>query len=127
MYSYFFKEISFIGGRCYWLAFIKSKCTKRTANNYLFKVNDKSTGTRCELYSKLKTQTSGRSRCSCSVIFIFNLEHVSCLVLVSIVDFKKHFKDFWDKKLELSLLTSLDKLNKFSIILYIKDQKIHKI
>ena len=78
MYSYFFHGIPFIGSRFYWLSFVKSMCTKSAANNYLFKVNNKSTRTRCELCSKLTTKTTGRSHFSRSDVFIFNFEHVSC-------------------------------------------------
>ena len=52
MYSCFFNGIPFIGSRFYWLSFVKSICTKRIANNYLFKVNNKSTKTRFEFCSK---------------------------------------------------------------------------
>ena len=48
---------------------------KSTANNYLFKANNKSTRTSCKLCSKLTTKTSGRCHCSRSDVFIFNFEH----------------------------------------------------
>ena len=73
--------IPFVESRFYWLPFVKNICTKSTANNYLPKVNNKSTRTSCELCSKLTTKISGRCHCSRSDVFIFTFEHCSCLVL----------------------------------------------
>ena len=76
----FFYGIPFIENKSYWLLFVKSICTKSAANNYIFKVNNKSRRTRCELCSKLTTKTSGRRHCSRSDVFIINFEHVCTYV-----------------------------------------------
>ena len=47
------------------------------AGNYLLKVSNRSTRTRCEIYSKLTVKTLERRRIS-----IVNFEHISHLVLV---------------------------------------------
>ena len=47
------------------------------AVNYMFKVNNKNTRTKCEICSKLTIDTSRRSG-----VFIVNFEHVSHLFLV---------------------------------------------
>ena len=49
--------------------------------NYMFKINNRYTRTRCEIYSKLTLKTPGRHwhRCGVSIV---NFEHISYLVLV---------------------------------------------
>ena len=49
--------------------------------NYVFKVNNRNTRTRCEICSKLIIKTAERRQC-CSDVFLFNFEHISHLVLV---------------------------------------------
>ena len=46
--------------------------------SYMFKVNNRNTRTRCEIYSKLTIKTPERR----SGAFIMNFEHISHLVLV---------------------------------------------
>ena len=46
--------------------------------NYMFKVNNRNTRTKCEICSKLTIDTTERRYC----VFIVNFEHVSHLVLV---------------------------------------------
>ena len=50
------------------------------ARNYMFKVKDRNTRTRCEVCLKLKTPE--RHHCHRSGFFIVNSEHISHLVLV---------------------------------------------
>ena len=52
------------------------------AGNHMFKVNDKSTRTRCEICSKLTIKTTERRHWRHSGVFIVNFEHISHLVLV---------------------------------------------
>ena len=47
-------------------------------NNHLFEVNDKITGKRCEICSKLKIKSIERR----SDVFIVNFDHISHLFLV---------------------------------------------
>ena len=51
------------------------------AGNYKFKVNNKSTRTRCEICSKLTVKTPKQRRCR-SGVFIVNFKHISYFVLV---------------------------------------------
>ena len=51
------------------------------ANIYLFKVNNRNTRKRCEIYSKLTIKTK-RRQCRRSCVFIDNTEHISHLFLV---------------------------------------------
>ena len=44
-----------------------------------------STRTRCEIYSKLTVKTPERRQLHCSGVFIVNFEHISHLVLVSLL------------------------------------------
>ena len=53
-----------------------------SAGNYLFKVNNKNTRTRCEICSKLTVKTPERRHCRRSGVFIVNFEHISHFVLV---------------------------------------------
>ena len=58
------------------------------AGSYMFKVNHRNTGTRCEICSKLTLKTPERRRRS--VVFIDNFEHISHLCSsVSIVNFEQ--------------------------------------
>ena len=52
------------------------------AGNYMFKVNNRSTRTRCEICSKLIIKTPERRHWRRSSVFIVNFEHISHLVLV---------------------------------------------
>ena len=55
----------------------------------MFKVNNRKFRTRCEICSKLTIKTPGRSQWGCSGVFIVSFEHISHLVLVSIVNFEQ--------------------------------------
>ena len=48
--------------------------TVNPAGNYMFKVNNRTTRARCEIYSKLTIKTPERR---CSSVFIVNLEQVN--------------------------------------------------
>ena len=50
--------------------------------NYMFKVNNRNTRTRCEICSKLKLKTPERRQWLRSGGFRVNFEHISYLVLV---------------------------------------------
>ena len=50
--------------------------------NYMFKVNNGKTRTRCEIWSNLTIATSERPQSRHSCVFIVNFEHISHLVLV---------------------------------------------
>ena len=52
------------------------------ASNYMFKVNNRGTITRCETCSKLTIKTSERHHWCRSGVFIVNFEHILHLVLV---------------------------------------------
>ena len=52
------------------------------AGNYMFKVNNKNTRTRCEICSKLAIKKPERRQWHRSAVFIVNSEHISLLVLV---------------------------------------------
>ena len=49
------------------------------AGNYLFKVNNRNTRTRCEICLKLTIMTAERREWHCSGIFIVNSEHIHTL------------------------------------------------
>ena len=49
---------------------------------YLFKVNNRNTRTKCEIYSKLTIKTPERRQWRHSGVFIVNFEHISHLILV---------------------------------------------
>ena len=51
-------------------------------SNYIFKANNRSTRTRCEICSKLTIKTPKRRWWRCSGAFIVNFEHASHLFLV---------------------------------------------
>ena len=50
--------------------------------NYMFKVNNRNTTTKCEIRSKLTIKTTERRYWRRSGVFIVNFEHISQLVLV---------------------------------------------
>ena len=52
------------------------------AGNYMFKVNNRNTRTKCEIYSKLTKKITERRRWRRSGIIIFGFEHISHLVLL---------------------------------------------
>ena len=52
------------------------------AGNYIFKINNKNTRTRCEICSNLTLNTPERRKWRRSGVFIVNFEHISHLVLV---------------------------------------------
>ena len=52
------------------------------AITYLFKVNNRNTRTRCDIYSKLTIKTPERHQSRCFDVFIVNFKHISQLVLV---------------------------------------------
>ena len=59
-----------------------SQSLLNTAGNYMFKVNNRNTRTRCEICSKLTLKIpEQRHWCRCGV-FTVNFEHISHLVLV---------------------------------------------
>ena len=51
------------------------------AGNYMFKVNNRNTRTRCEIYSKWTIKTQERRHWHRSGVFIVNFEHISHLAL----------------------------------------------
>ena len=56
--------------------------TNITAGNYMFKVKNRNTRTRCEMCSKFTIKTPERRLRRRSGVFIVNFEHISHLVLV---------------------------------------------
>ena len=58
---------------------------EQSASIYLFKLNNRNTIKRCEIYSKLTIKTPER-QCRRFGVFILNFEHISS---TSIVDFKQ--------------------------------------
>ena len=60
---------------------IKSNLSCYLAGNYLFKVNNRNTRTKCEICSKLTTKIQERGQWHRSGIFMVNFEHISHLVL----------------------------------------------
>ena len=68
--------------------YLEKTCTAIDQNNdipagiYLLKVNNRNTGTRCEIYSKLTIKIPERHHWHRSGIFIVNFEHISHLALV---------------------------------------------
>ena len=55
------------------------------ADNDMFKVNNRNTGARCEICSKLTIKTTERRHWRCSGFFNVKSEHISHLVLVSLL------------------------------------------
>ena len=73
--------------------------------NYMFKVNNRNTRTRCEKCSKLTVKTSELRYWRRSGVFIVNFEHISHLVLVFLLlilsrQMPAGFRDFCDLKLK---------------------------
>ena len=64
------------------LLYLYFKIYALPAGIYLFKVNNRNTRTRCEIYSKLTINTPERRQWRRSGVFIVNFEHISHLVLV---------------------------------------------
>ena len=60
----------------------KSQVNDNPAGNYMFKVNNRNTRTKCEICSKLTIKTPERRKWRRSGVFIVNFEHISQLVLV---------------------------------------------
>ena len=58
-------------------------------SNYMFKVSNRNTKTRYEICSRLTIKTPERCHCHRSGVFIVNLEHISHLFSVSIVNFEQ--------------------------------------
>ena len=58
-----------------------------TANNYLFKVNNRNTRKRCEICSKLTIKRTERRHLRRSGVFIAKFEHISPFSSVFIVTF----------------------------------------
>ena len=56
-----------------------------SADNYMFKVNNRSARTRCEICSKLTIKTLERRHWRRFGVFIVDFEHISHLVLVSLL------------------------------------------
>ena len=56
--------------------------SRNPAGNYMLKVNERSTRTRCEIFSKLTVKTPERCQWRRSGVFIVNLKHTSRFVLV---------------------------------------------
>ena len=56
--------------------------TRLPTGKYMFKVNNRNTRTRCEIWSKLTIKTPGQSHWRCSSVFIVHFEHISLLFLV---------------------------------------------
>ena len=57
--------------------------------NYMFKVKNRNTGTRCEICSELTLKTPERRQWRRSGGFIVNFEHISHLVILFIVNFEQ--------------------------------------
>ena len=60
----------------------KLKFGNNPADIYLLKVNNRSTRTRCEIYSELTIKTPERRQWRRFGVFIVNFEYISHLVLV---------------------------------------------
>ena len=56
------------------------------AGNYMFKVNNRNTRTRCEICSKLAIKIPERRHWLRSDVFIVNFEHISQLVPVFLIE-----------------------------------------
>ena len=57
-------------------------CASIPADIYMFKVHDRNTRARSEIYSKLTIKAPEQCHRHCSGVFIVNFEHISHLVLV---------------------------------------------
>ena len=58
------------------------KYPKNPAGNYLFKINNSNTRTKCEICSELTVKTPERRRWRHSGVFIVKFEHILHLVIV---------------------------------------------
>ena len=76
----FYKSGMLHGSKVYTL--LKSMVKATPASNYMFKVNNRNTRTRCEICSELTVKTPERRFWRRSGVFIVNFEHNSLLVLV---------------------------------------------
>ena len=63
----------------YTTAFLKNRIS---AGNYMFKVNNKNSRTRCKICSKLTIKTPEQRHWFCSGVFIVNFEQIPHLVLL---------------------------------------------
>ena len=63
------------------------------AGNYMFKVNNGKTRTKCEICSKLTIKNNARRR---SGVFVVNFEHISHLALVFLIANFKQVNAGWD-------------------------------
>ena len=66
----------------YPVAFLLRRWQDYPAGNYMFKVNNRNTRTRCEICSKLTIKISERRHWRRSGIFVVNFKHISHLFLV---------------------------------------------
>ena len=66
-------------GTCQTFKTLRQRFHKRIIH---MKVNNRNTGTRCEIYSKLIIKTPERRRWRRSGVFIVNFEHISHIILV---------------------------------------------
>ena len=60
----------------------KNYWNNNPTSNYMFKVNNRNTRTKCDICSKLTIKTPERCHWRRSGVFIVNFEHISFLVLV---------------------------------------------
>ena len=76
---------------CFWKMFLKSQTKTfkislrlniNPAGNYMFKVNNRNTGSRCKICLKLTIKTPERHQWRRSGVFIVNFEHISLRGLV---------------------------------------------
>ena len=72
------------------MSFIVMHCDPLATKNYLFKVNNRDTGEKCEICSKLKIKTPERIL---NIFHNFNIFHIMYSI-VFIVDFE-HIKIRW--------------------------------
>ena len=75
----------FIMQSCNWLDFVEKysfSVSDNSASIYLFKVNNRSNRTRCEICSKLTINSPERRHWRRSGVFIVGFEHISRLLLV---------------------------------------------
>ena len=84
IYELIFHVVSCLRLHAYvFLSNITSIVSKFAAGNYIFKVNNRNTRTRCEICSKLTIKTPERRQERLNFgVFIVNFEHISYLVLV---------------------------------------------
>ena len=68
--------------KVHWLQLASVSSCHFPACNYMFKVNNRNTRTRCEICSKLPIKTPEWHHCHRSGVFIVNFEHISHLLLL---------------------------------------------